>query len=193
MKAYANVVYPVADETSWVQGCPPPNILVQVKGCPPPKWGGPLHHSSFPDPEPEYRGYPKANGRRFDPRRFGPLMNDDDIPQSNDSFETIRTDVPPLNEPNIPQSNEFFQTIPTDVPLSNEPMLTNVHLSIEPEPIIGHTEPLAEFQFEPQPQQVKDLVDFWFKSAAYTEISMTSVKSLTLVIYIEIGLNSRIT
>ncbi|KAF6173691.1 hypothetical protein GIB67_000593 [Kingdonia uniflora] len=48
-------------------------------------------------------------------------------------------------------------------------MLTNVPLSIEPEPIIGQTEPSAKFRFEPQPEQMKDLVDFWFKYAAYTE------------------------
>ncbi|KAF6137673.1 hypothetical protein GIB67_023607 [Kingdonia uniflora] len=100
-------------------------------------------------------------------------------------FETIRTDVPLSNEPsilqsnvhhsnkpmlnNVPQSNESFQTIPTDVPFSNESMLTNVPLSIEPKLIIGNTEPSAEFQFEPQPKQVKDLMDFWFKSAVYTE------------------------
>ncbi|KAF6142821.1 hypothetical protein GIB67_002685 [Kingdonia uniflora] len=48
-------------------------------------------------------------------------------------------------------------------------MLTNVPLSIEPEPIIGQTETSAKFQYEPQPEQVKDLLDFWFKSAAYTE------------------------
>ncbi|KAF6158269.1 hypothetical protein GIB67_001340 [Kingdonia uniflora] len=48
-------------------------------------------------------------------------------------------------------------------------MLTNVHLSIKPQPIIGQTETSAEFWFEPQPEQVKDLLDFWFKSAAYTE------------------------
>ncbi|KAF6150284.1 hypothetical protein GIB67_033983 [Kingdonia uniflora] len=115
----------------------------------------------------------------LDPRRFGHFVDDDVVPQSNDSFETIRTDVPPSNEPsisqsnhlsneplltNVPQSNEPFQTIPTNVPFSNEPsipqssihlsnehmltnlppsnkpMLTNVPLSIEPEPIIGQTE-----------------------------------------------------
>ncbi|KAF6151330.1 hypothetical protein GIB67_040603 [Kingdonia uniflora] len=48
-------------------------------------------------------------------------------------------------------------------------MLTNVPLSIEPEPIIGQTKPSAELLFEPQPEQVKDLMDFQFKSAAYTE------------------------
>ncbi|KAF6156538.1 hypothetical protein GIB67_040934 [Kingdonia uniflora] len=48
-------------------------------------------------------------------------------------------------------------------------MLTNVPLSIEPKPIIGQTEPSVEFWFEPQPEQVKDLMDFRFKSAAYTE------------------------
>ncbi|KAF6137889.1 hypothetical protein GIB67_014018 [Kingdonia uniflora] len=57
----------------------------------------------------------------------------------------------------------------TIILLSNEPMLTNVPLSIEPEPIIGQTEPSAEFWFVPQPEQVKDLVDFRFKSAVYTE------------------------
>ncbi|KAF6141052.1 hypothetical protein GIB67_006497 [Kingdonia uniflora] len=85
------------------------------------KAGGPLQHNSFPDPEPEYRGYSKTNGRGFDPRRFRLFMDD-----KNDSFEIIRTDVPPSNEP-------------------------------------------AEFRFEPQPEQVKDLLDFLFKSAAYTE------------------------
>ncbi|KAF6175762.1 hypothetical protein GIB67_035889 [Kingdonia uniflora] len=171
--------------------------------------GGHLRHNSFPDPEPEYKGYPETNGKGLDPRRFGPLVDDYDVPQSNDSFETIRTDVPPSNEhsipqsnvhisnepllTNIPQSNEHFQTIPIDVPLSNEPcisqsnihlsnelvltnvllsnepMLTNVPFSIEPEPIIGQTEPSAELRFELQPEQVKDLVDFWFKYVAYIE------------------------
>ncbi|KAF6136650.1 hypothetical protein GIB67_016106 [Kingdonia uniflora] len=168
------------------------------------KAGGPLRHSSFPDPEPEYRGYPKTNGRGLDPRRFGPFMDD-----KNDSFKTICTDVPPSNEPNIPQSNIYllnepvltnvpqsnkhFQTIPTNVPLSNKsfipqssihlpnefvltnvhpsnkPMLANVPLSIEHEPIIGQTKTSAEFLVELQPEQVKDLLNFWFKSAAYTE------------------------
>ncbi|KAF6170788.1 hypothetical protein GIB67_015740 [Kingdonia uniflora] len=168
------------------------------------KAGVPLRHNLFPDPEPEYRGYPEINGRGFDLRRFGPFVDDE-----NDSFKTIRTDVPPSNEPSIPQSNvhlsnkpmlsyvsqlnEPFQTIPTNVPLSNEPsipqsnihpsnetvltnvppsnkpMLTNVPLSIEPEPIIGQTKTSAELRFEPQPKQVKDLLDFRFKSAAYTE------------------------
>ncbi|KAF6135448.1 hypothetical protein GIB67_015301, partial [Kingdonia uniflora] len=168
------------------------------------KAGGPLRHNSFPDPKPEYRGYPKTNGRGIDPRRFGPFVDDE-----NDSFETICTDVPPSNEPSIPQSNvhlsnepvltnvsqsnEPFQTIPTNVslsnesfipqssihlsnelvltniPPSNEPILTNVPLSIVPEPIIGQTETSAEFWFEPQPEQVKDLMDFWFKSTAHTE------------------------
>ncbi|KAF6168523.1 hypothetical protein GIB67_015070 [Kingdonia uniflora] len=48
-------------------------------------------------------------------------------------------------------------------------MLTNVSLSIEPEPIIGQTKTSAEFQFEPQPKQVKDLLDFRFKYVAYTD------------------------
>ncbi|KAF6153550.1 hypothetical protein GIB67_027417 [Kingdonia uniflora] len=39
---------------------------------------GPLHHNSFSDHKPEYRGYPETNGKGLDPRRFGPLM--DDIP-----------------------------------------------------------------------------------------------------------------
>ncbi|KAF6140623.1 hypothetical protein GIB67_013916 [Kingdonia uniflora] len=103
----------------------------------------------------------------------------------------------------LPQMN--FSIPQSNVHLSNEPMLTNVHLlkeimlanvplSIEPEPIIGQTEPSAKFWLEPQPEQVKDLVDFQFKSAVHTEdISMTSVKSLTLAIYIEIGLYSIIT
>ncbi|KAF6141366.1 hypothetical protein GIB67_021182 [Kingdonia uniflora] len=112
-------------------------------------------------------------------------VDDDDVPQSNESFETIHTDVPPSNEPSIlqsnvhlsnehvltfvPQSNEPFQTIPidvhlsnkhcisqsnihlsnepvlTNVPPSNEPMLTNVRLSIKPEPVIGQTKTSAEF------------------------------------------------
>ncbi|KAF6141576.1 hypothetical protein GIB67_023748 [Kingdonia uniflora] len=169
------------------------------KGLSTTKAGGPLRQNSFPDPEPEYRGYPKKNGRGLDPRRFESLVDDDDdIPQSNDFFETICTDVPPLNKPSIPhsnvhlsnepvltnvyQSNKPFQTVPTDVPLSNEscisqlnihlsnkPVLTNIPLSNEPKPIIGQTEASAELRFESQPEQVKDLVDFWFKSIAYTE------------------------
>ncbi|KAF6169818.1 hypothetical protein GIB67_034210 [Kingdonia uniflora] len=98
-------------------------------------------------------------------------MDDDNIPQSNDSFETICTDVPPSNEPSIPQSNVHISNehVLTNVPLSTEPMLTNVPLSIEPKPIIGQTKPSAELRLEPQPEQVKDLVDFWFKSTAYSE------------------------
>ncbi|KAF6161385.1 hypothetical protein GIB67_009264 [Kingdonia uniflora] len=151
------------------------------------KAGGPLRYNSFPDPEPEYRGYPETNGRGLNSCRFGPFVDDE-----KDSFKTIRTDVPPSNKPsipqsnvhllnkpvltNVPQSNEHFQTIPindplsnepfipqssihlsneyvlTNVPPSNEPMLTNVSLSIEPEPIIGESETLAEFRFEPQPK-----------------------------------------
>ncbi|KAF6157103.1 hypothetical protein GIB67_041564 [Kingdonia uniflora] len=48
-------------------------------------------------------------------------------------------------------------------------MLTNVLLSIEPETIIGQTKTSVEFWFEPQPEKVKDLLDFRFKSTAYTE------------------------
>ncbi|KAF6165823.1 hypothetical protein GIB67_012720 [Kingdonia uniflora] len=48
-------------------------------------------------------------------------------------------------------------------------MLINVPFSIKPKPIIGQTETSAEFRFEPQPEQVKDLLDLWFKSIAYTE------------------------
>ncbi|KAF6163545.1 hypothetical protein GIB67_002550 [Kingdonia uniflora] len=47
-------------------------------------------------------------------------------------------------------------------------MLTKVPHSIEPKPIIGQTEPSSELRFESEPEQVKDLVDFSFKSAAYT-------------------------
>ncbi|KAF6136696.1 hypothetical protein GIB67_018699 [Kingdonia uniflora] len=165
------------------------------------KAGGPLRHNSFPDPKPEYRGYPETNGRGLDPRRFRPFVDDE-----NDSFETIHIDLPPTNESSIPQSNVYLSNKPvltnvhpsnepmltnvplsnepsipqssshlsnepvlTNVPLSNEPMLTNVSLSIEPKPIIGQTETSAEFRFEPQPEQVKDLLDFWFKSTAYTK------------------------
>ncbi|KAF6155557.1 hypothetical protein GIB67_004551 [Kingdonia uniflora] len=81
------------------------------RGLSPTKAGEPLRHNLFPDLEPEYRDYPKTNGRGLDQRRFGPFVDDD-----NDSFETIHTDVPPSNEPSIPQSN---------VHLSNEPVLTN--------------------------------------------------------------------
>ncbi|KAF6145765.1 hypothetical protein GIB67_016214 [Kingdonia uniflora] len=135
---------------------------------------GPLRHNSFSNPEPEYRGYPEKNGRGLDPRKFGPFVDDE-----NDSFETIRTDVPPSNEPSIPQSNVHLSNDPvihlsnepvlTNVPPLNEPMLTNVPLSIELEPIIGQSKTSAEFRFEPQSEQVKDLLDFWFKSAAYKE------------------------
>ncbi|KAF6144316.1 hypothetical protein GIB67_024543 [Kingdonia uniflora] len=115
------------------------------------KVGGPLWHNSFPDPEPEYRGYPKTNGRGLDP--------------------PIPTNVPLSNKPSIPQSSIHLSNEPvlTNVPPSNEPTLTNVPLSIEPEPIIGQTETLAEFWLEPQPEQVKDLLNFLFKFAAYTE------------------------
>ncbi|KAF6144184.1 hypothetical protein GIB67_004857 [Kingdonia uniflora] len=128
-----------------------------------------------------------SNYRGLDSCRFRPFVDDE-----NDSFETIRTAVPPSNEPsipqsnvhlsnepmltNVPQSNESFQTISINVPLSNEPsitqssihlsnelvltndppsnepILTNVPLSIEPEPIIGQTKTSAEFRFEPQPE-----------------------------------------
>ncbi|KAF6157863.1 hypothetical protein GIB67_003763, partial [Kingdonia uniflora] len=138
------------------------------------KAGGPLRYNLFPEPEPEYRGYPETNGRGLDPRRFEPFVDD-----KNNSFETIRTDVPPSNEPsipqsnvhlsnepvltNVPQSNKPFQAIHTNVllsnepsisqssihllneplltnvPPSNEPTLTNVPLSIKPEPIIEQT------------------------------------------------------
>ncbi|KAF6156933.1 hypothetical protein GIB67_039694 [Kingdonia uniflora] len=106
------------------------------KGMSTTKVGRPLRHNLFPDPEPEYRGYPKISGRRLDPRRFGPLVDDDDVPQSNNSFKTIRTNVPPLNEPSIPQSNVHHSNEPmlTNVPQSNEPCISqsNIHLSNEP-------------------------------------------------------------
>ncbi|KAF6134563.1 hypothetical protein GIB67_022303 [Kingdonia uniflora] len=131
--------------------------VLQVKGYPPPKI--------------LVQGYPETNGRGLDLHRFGPLVANDDVPQSNDSFKTISTDVPPSNEPSIPQSNIHLSNEPvlTNILLSNESMLTNVPLSIEPKLIIGQNEPSAEFQFEPQPEQVKDLVNFWFKSVAYIE------------------------
>ncbi|KAF6138309.1 hypothetical protein GIB67_001459 [Kingdonia uniflora] len=184
------------------------------------KVGGPLRHNSFPDPESEYRGYPETSGRGLNPRRFGPFVDDDDAPQSNDSFETICTDVPPSNKLSIPQSNvhlsnepvltnvpqsyELFQTIPTNVPHSNEPsipqlsihlsneplltnvlplnehMLTNVPLSIEPEPLIGQTKTSVEFWLEPQPEQVKDLLDFRFKSVAYIEDPYDFIKEFNI-------------
>ncbi|KAF6162710.1 hypothetical protein GIB67_022369, partial [Kingdonia uniflora] len=108
---------------------------------------GPLPHNSFPDPDHEYRGYPKTNGRRPDLCRFSSLVDDDDVPQSNESFKTILTNVPPLNKlsisqsnvhllnkpvlTNVPQSNEPFQTIPTDIHLLNEPCISesNIYLS----------------------------------------------------------------
>ncbi|KAF6170629.1 hypothetical protein GIB67_020191 [Kingdonia uniflora] len=159
------------------------------KGLSTTKAGGPLLHNLFLNLKPEYKGYPKTNGRGLDPRRFGPLVDDNDVPQSNDYFETICTDVPPSNEPSIPQlnvhlsnelvltnvhqSNEHFQTVPTDVPfsnelyisqsniyLSNEPVLTNFPLSNEHKPIIGQTKAPAELWFESQLEQVKDFVDF---------------------------------
>ncbi|KAF6134900.1 hypothetical protein GIB67_002301 [Kingdonia uniflora] len=113
------------------------------KGFPTTKVGGPLRHNSFPNLELEYKGYPETNGRGLDLCRFGPLVDDDDVPQSNEYFETLHTDVPPSNKPSIPQSNVQFlnELMLTNVPLSNEPMLTNVPLSIEPEPIIRQTEP----------------------------------------------------
>ncbi|KAF6135416.1 hypothetical protein GIB67_027290 [Kingdonia uniflora] len=115
------------------------------KGLSTTKVGGPLRHNSFPNHKPEYKDYPETNGRRLDPRRFGPFVDDDDVPQSNDSFKTIRTDVPPSNEPSIPQSNVYlsnehvltnvsqsnepFQTIPTDALLSNEPCIFTIKYS----------------------------------------------------------------
>ncbi|KAF6149827.1 hypothetical protein GIB67_010901, partial [Kingdonia uniflora] len=88
-------------------------------------------------------------------------------PQSNEHFQTIPINVPLSNEHFIPQSSIHLSNEPmlTNAPPSNEPTLTNVPLSIEPEHIIGQT----EFQFEPQPEQVKYLVDYLFKSVAYTE------------------------
>ncbi|KAF6175192.1 hypothetical protein GIB67_022873 [Kingdonia uniflora] len=136
------------------------------KGLSTTKAGGPLRHNSFPDPEPEYRGYSKANCRGLDPRRFEPLV--DDIPQSNNLFETIPTDVPLSNTLCIPQSNVHLSNKPmlTNVLFSNEPILINVPLSIKPEPIIGQTEPSAKFCYESQPEQLN--LSFWFKSAVYT-------------------------
>ncbi|KAF6155086.1 hypothetical protein GIB67_035833 [Kingdonia uniflora] len=139
---------------------------------------GPLRHNLFPDLEPEYRGYPETNGRGLDQRSISQLnvhfSNEPvltNVPQSNEHFQTIPIDVHLSNEPCISQSNIYLSNEPvlTNVSPSNEPMLTNVPLSIEPEPIIGQTETSAEFRFEPQPEQVKDLLDFQFKSAAYTK------------------------
>ncbi|KAF6143561.1 hypothetical protein GIB67_029730 [Kingdonia uniflora] len=133
------------------------------------KAGGPLRHNSFPDPEPEYIGYPEINGRGLDPRSIPqsnvhfsnePVLPN--APQSNKPFQTIPINVPLSNEPFIPQSSIHIlnESVLTNVPPSNEPMLTNVLLSIEPEHIIGQSETLAKFRFEPQPEQVKDLLDF---------------------------------
>ncbi|KAF6140594.1 hypothetical protein GIB67_013887 [Kingdonia uniflora] len=93
------------------------------------------------------------------------------VHQSNKPLQAIPTNGPLSNKPFIPQSSIHLLNEPvlTNVPPSNEPMLTNIPLSIEPEPIIRQTKTSAEFQFELQPEQVKDLLDFWFKSAVYTE------------------------
>ncbi|KAF6147801.1 hypothetical protein GIB67_001423 [Kingdonia uniflora] len=120
--------------------------VLRVKGCPPPKI--------------VVQGYPKRNGRGLDPCRFKPFVDDDDVPQSNDSFETIRTDVPLsskpsipqsnvhlLNEPvltNIPQSNELFQTIPTNVPLSNKPSISQSSIHLSNEPVLANVPPSNE-------------------------------------------------
>ncbi|KAF6137386.1 hypothetical protein GIB67_036423 [Kingdonia uniflora] len=142
------------------------------------KAGGPLRHNLFPDPELEYRGYPEINGIGLDPHSIPqsnvhlsnePMLTN--VPQSNEHFQTIPTNVPLSNEPSIPQSSIHLSNehVLTNIPPSNEPMLTNLPLLIEPEPIIGQTKTSAEFRFEPQPEQVKDLLDFQFKSVAYTE------------------------
>ncbi|KAF6134923.1 hypothetical protein GIB67_002324 [Kingdonia uniflora] len=107
-----------------IEGCLPPKILVQVKGCPPPKRGDLCVITHFPDPEPEFKGYPETNGRGLVSRRFRPLVDDDDdVPQSNESLGTLPTDVPPSNDPSIPQSNVHFpnELVLTNVPQSNEP------------------------------------------------------------------------
>ncbi|KAF6142775.1 hypothetical protein GIB67_023257 [Kingdonia uniflora] len=102
------------------------------------------------DTEKFFKKFRKHVDKGLDPRRFRPLVDDDDVPQSNESFKTICIDVHPPNRPsipqsnvylsnepiltNVPQSNEHFQTIPIDVPLSNEPCISqsNIHLSNEP-------------------------------------------------------------
>ncbi|KAF6173136.1 hypothetical protein GIB67_028434, partial [Kingdonia uniflora] len=97
-------------------------------------------------------GYPEINDRGLDLRRFGHLV---DVPQSNEPFENIPADAPLSNEHNILQSNAHLSNEPMliNVIISNELMLTNVPLSIEPEPIIGKTEPSAELQFEYNPNR----------------------------------------
>ncbi|KAF6138825.1 hypothetical protein GIB67_005283 [Kingdonia uniflora] len=60
-------------------------------------------------------------------------------------------------------------------------MLTNVPFSIEPETIIRQTKPSAKFQLELQPEQVKDLLDFWFKSATYAEDPYDLSKEFNIV------------
>ncbi|KAF6162106.1 hypothetical protein GIB67_008235 [Kingdonia uniflora] len=144
------------------------------------KAGGPLRHNSFPDPEPEYRGYPETNGRGLDPRRFGHFVDDE-----NDSFETIHTDVPPSNKPsipqsnvhlsnepvltNVPQSNKHFQIIPTNVPLSNEPFIPQSSIHLLNEPVLTNVPPSNEpmliivpHSIEPEPiiGQTKTLAEF---------------------------------
>ncbi|KAF6140892.1 hypothetical protein GIB67_042305, partial [Kingdonia uniflora] len=117
------------------------------------------------------------NGRGLDLHRFGLFVDDDDdVPQSNVYLlnEHVLTNVLHLS---IHISNE---PLLTNVSPSNEPMLTNVPLSIEPKPIIGQTETSVEFRFEPQPEQVKDFLDFRFKSAAYTEVSCDFSKEFNI-------------
>ncbi|KAF6155743.1 hypothetical protein GIB67_007390 [Kingdonia uniflora] len=151
------------------------------------KVGGSLRYNSFPNPEPECRGYPETNSKGLDRHRFEPFVDDE-----NDSFETICTDVPPSNEPsipqsnvhlsnepvltNVPQSNEHFQTIPTNVPLSNEPSISQSSIYLSNEPVLTN----AEFRFEPQPEHVKDLLDFRFKFPAYTEDPYDSSKEFNI-------------
>ncbi|KAF6151467.1 hypothetical protein GIB67_016279 [Kingdonia uniflora] len=142
-------------------------------------------------------GYHETNGRGHDLRRFGPIV--DDVHQSNEPFKTIPTDISLLNKhmvTNVPQSNVHLSNEPmlTNIPPSNEHMLTNVHLSIESvvadlpfkneqsKPIIGKTKPSFKLQFESQPQQVKDSLDFWLKSTAYTEDLYNFNKGFNIVL-----------
>ncbi|KAF6134843.1 hypothetical protein GIB67_002244 [Kingdonia uniflora] len=108
-----------------------------------------------------------GSGRGLSTTKAGGPLRHNSFPDPEPEYR----DYPEINGRGLDPRSIHLSNEPvlTNVPSSNEPMLTNVHFSIEPETFIRQTEPSAEFQFEPQPEQVKDLLDFWFKSAAYTE------------------------
>ncbi|KAF6140887.1 hypothetical protein GIB67_042300 [Kingdonia uniflora] len=119
------------------------------------------------------------------------LSNKSCIPQSNVhlSNEPMITNAPLSNKPMLANAHLLIKLEPIigqTEPSGNhaEFVICNVHFNISYQICIMLRSSfliyLAEFRFESQPEQVKDLVDFWFKSITYTEDLYDFSKDFTI-------------